>query len=466
MHYFVKKWRESFCFYLFFHLWPLLLHRFIVLLRTGFWGTCWTWFDTRIRQSRPVQFFLNPRHLADAWYASLFYQKSSHQLQHLGWHTPTATLPWNTGYLGAALLFALLLPARISSTAYLFFSFLLLSLFYFSHHCTCRQGTVFALAQIILGLFWGLSALAAPPQAAESLGHLLLGIGWFFLVSFSVRTEKDLTCIIHFFYLLLCVLCALGFLQRVLLGSTASATFAHGVAFGEIIVLLFPLAFIYPITCSFGPRRILYLALLLTLLFLTVPATGSRAAFIGFYTEFFLLILFLNRRYLWFFLILIPAVSMTALKGLAALWAQPRVYGNFFENLYHAFQNIWNHGFGVNRAAFLDLYRSAADIAAVAHNTAPAISPVYFTFLMDAGALLLLGFLTYLLRLAHSTLLSLFQTKTEYKPYFAAGISTLIGISVSSLLESALLSPRTLLLYWWVLGLVRTMGLIHARHHA
>ena len=88
------------------------------------------------------------------------------------------------------------------------------------------------------------------------------------------------------------------------------------------------------------------------------------------------------------------------------------------------------------------------------------ISPLYYSLILELGTIFLIVFLSYLLRLAHSTLTSVFTAQKRFKPYFAAGFAALIGISVSSMMESALLSSRTLLIYWGLLGLLRALKII------
>ena len=112
----------------------------------------------------------------------------------------------------------------------------------------------------------------------------------------------------------------------------------------------------------------------------------------------------------------------------------------------------------------MDIYHSTALDAETGHAILDIpyvqISPIYFNLLIDAGAIVLFGFLYYILRLAHSALTSLFTAAPEHRPVFAAGLAMLVGISVSALFESTLLSPRALIAYWGMLGILRAMRVI------
>ena len=230
------------------------------------------------------------------------------------------------------------------------------------------------------------------------------------------------------------------------------------------MVLLFPFSMVYPSALKSRKRRALYFAALMIPGIFAISAAGSRAALIGFWVEFIVFALFTDRRYLLFLLAISPVALTSALRLPALALQSTALHGNFMKNLYLSFMDFWNNGFGINKTTFLDVYRSTAsnaqNSAAMVQIPYLKISPVYFTFLIDAGAILMIGFLSYLLRLAHSTLTSIFTAQKQYRLYFAAGFATLIGISVSSMLESTLFQPRVLLLYWAMLGLIRAVRIV------
>ena len=54
----------------------------------------------------------------------------------------------------------------------------------------------------------------------------------------------------------------------------------------------------------------------------------------------------------------------------------------------------------------------------------------------------------------------MFRATPRQKIIFAAGLAALLGISISSLLDSNLFEPRILIMYWAMLGLLRSGRII------
>ena len=423
----------------------------------------WRLFDAKIIQSRPVQYLINPKYISEAWYASFFYQSMTRNIRRLGLVLPAASLPFRSEYLGFFLMLVLLLPASLTGNVYILPLFLALALAYTSHALRSRAGVVFVMVNYIIAFFLLLLALAVPLKAFTTLCYLLLAIDFFFLVSFSIQNLKDLQRLLACVYVLLFALCAYAILQEPGY-SGVRGVFKDSASFAEILIILFPFALVYPLSCTGGLRRFLYLGLLLILTFTVVTATRSKAALIGFSIELLLVILLTDIRYLPLLLFLAPAVTGTAIDNIAAMFEKHATYGNFFENIFYACRDFWNNGFGLSRATFLDIYHSTALDAETGHAVLDIpyvqISPIYFNLLIDAGTIVLFGFLYYILRLAHSALTSLFTAAPEHRPVFAAGLAMLVGISVSALFESTLLSPRALIAYWGMLGILRAMRVI------
>lgn len=129
---------------------------------SSFLWACWVWFDTNIRNSRIFQYIFDPTYLTNAWYASAFYRQGTYGIRRLSFVTPRSSLRWNSLYIGLFLCAMLLVPNGLWSDIFLLSSFFLLAVFYFSHHASFRTGTVFALVNITLLLFWAALALGGP----------------------------------------------------------------------------------------------------------------------------------------------------------------------------------------------------------------------------------------------------------------------------------------------------------------
>ena len=140
------------------------------------------------------------------------------------------------------------------------------------------------------------------------------------------------------------------------------------------------------------------------------------------------------------------------------------MYGNIVTNIADIFKRLWNYGFGVNSSKFMSVYNSVnnsyQDVNSMITIPYVKISPIYKNIVTELGALVLFGFLYYILRLAHSALTMLFWGDKKYKRFFVAGLSMLVGISVSSFFESNLFTARTLLIYWGMIGLLRSVRII------
>ena len=70
-------------------------------------------------------------------------------------------------------------------------------------------------------------------------------------------------------------------------------------------------------------------------------------------------------------------------------------------------------------------------------------------------------FLAYILRLAHSSLTMLITGEKKYKRFFAAGLATLVALSVSAFFETTIFASRTMLIYWAMLGILRSVRIMN-----
>ena len=146
------------------------------------------------------------------------------------------------------------------------------------------------------------------------------------------------------------------------------------------------------------------------------------------------------------------------------MWNRESSYGNFFQNIVSALRNIWTNGFGVSTSNFVNMYNATAfqynEQKALISVPGVHISTLYFNLLVDLGAIFMFGFMYYILRIAHSSVTCMFRATFRQKIIFAAGLAALVGISLSSLFESNLFEPRVLIMYWAMLGLLRSGRII------
>ena len=223
---------------------------------------------------------------------------------------------------------------------------------------------------------------------------------------------------------------------------------------------MFPVAVAYPLTLESKPRSMLYSLILITFSFFVVTATLSRTAYIIFLVELIIVVFLIGKRYIVGLLFLLPSINSLIISNIVRSWQTQARYGNIFENIYNSLLDFWNNGFGVNTQKFVEIYNTTTAVRNTAEATLQApimhINAVYFNILIEVGAIFMLLFMWYTVRLAHSSLTSLFMSTQKQRIIFAAGLASLIGISVSTLFESAMMSPRLLVLYWGMLGLLRS----------
>lgn len=423
----------------------------------------WLWFNRVIINSALVKMLLDPEYISEIWYSSFFYRKMTLVIRKLSFYFPSASIKFSSMYVGIFLAILLLVPNGLWSDMFWLPLFGALALFYISRNIKNRTGTVFVLVNIILMLFLILIELSLPYRSIISIIYLLMGIDLFFLISFSLRTEDDLKNVIYCLFCAAALLCGIGFIQNNIYNTAASATFADSVSFGEILMLIFPFVFVYPAEFEKNPRKTLYMAFIFIAFFNTIMSTHSKAAFIGLLVELVILIL-CDIKYFPFLLLLMPLGLGSLIENFSHTIYATTSHGNIISNVINLFRRIWSYGFGVNSKKFMDIYsaaglKSAAD-ASMINLPYIKISPVYVNFIIDIGAVIMFGFLAYMLRLAHSALTLLFVGDKKYRRYFAAGLATLVAVSVSSLLETTIFESKTMLIYWAMLGILRSVRIM------
>ena len=423
----------------------------------------WLWFDRVVLNSAPVKLFFDPEYIADIWYSSYFYKRTTLLIRKASAYIPKASIRFDSVYIGIFLVVLMLVPKGLWSDMFWIPLFAALALFYISRNIRNRMGVVFVIVNIILLLFLVLLELALPYSSVISIVYMLMGIDLFFLISFSLRCEEDLKNVTVLLLAAASALCCIGFMQNKIFGVAASASFADGVTLGEILVLVFPFTFIYPLQFERNPRKSLYAAFIFIAFFNAITATRSKAAFIGFLVELAILIL-TDLRYIPFLLLLIPFGLGSLAENFGRTIYSAATHGNIINNVINLFMRVWNYGFGVNSERIMDIY-GAAGLRAVPEGSMIKlpyvnISPVYLNVVIDIGAVVMFGFLAYMLRLAHSALTLLFVGDKKYRRYFAAGLATLIAVSVSSFFETTIFESRTMLVYWAMLGILRAVRIM------
>lgn len=425
-------------------------------LNSFLWEIC-LWFKNVVFPSKVFLFIFDANYMAALWYKSYFYRSMTYRIRKVSFYIPKASIKYHCIFIGVFLGIVLLLP-EVFFTNFMWIPLLAaLLVLFISRNIRGRIGTVMILVNIVIVIFMFMVLLAIPYSAAAQLNYLLLGIDLFFLISYSIKNLVELEKVLKIVFIAAAVLCTVGFIQNQAFESAASAVFKDGVVFGEILVLVFPFVMMYPYGFKSKIRKNLYYAFIFITFFNVVLATQSKAAFIGFMIE-IAIFAATNLKYAPLFVLLMPLGLSSITENFRRTFETSTQYGNVATNISNALIQFWNYGFGVNGKTLMGYY----DSNSFSRSVIPAthISALYFNILIDIGAVFMFFFLLYLLRVAHSSFTLYFIGNKKYKKYFAAGFAMLVGISVSAMFESALLSPRILLIYWAMLGILRSIRIM------
>ncbi len=425
------------------------------------------WVEKSVLNNKYLEIFFNTKKVGEAWYASAFYRYTTYAIRHLAFYIPKSRIRFHAYYIGIFMLFVLLFPSRFWDNFYMVPVFGCIALIYISHNAVHRTGVIFILINLVITMFIAMMSISIPIAACKTLSYFLLAVDLFFLISFAIRTQTDLENHLMFLFIALIALCFIGIVQANTpgdFGSAINGVFGNSEVFAEILVLLFPFAFVYPITLKSALRRIIYTVLTMGLSFWVITATQSKAAFIAYFIELIIVIVLIDRRYIPMILLLAPTFSDRVINNIILMWQRESGNGNLFQNIINAFRGFWRNGFGVNTDNFVNMYNISAlhygDRHSLINLPNFTISPIYFNILVNVGAIFMIGFMYYILRIAHSSITCMFRATPRQKLVFAAGLAALLGISISSMLESSLFEPRVLIMYWSMLGLLRSGRII------
>ena len=420
----------------------------------------WSWFERVIFDLKIVKFLFYTQYTAEVWYKSSLYTRMTVLAEKISGKFERTYISFDIIYTALFTGAIILIPDLIWNTWFWGTSLAALMLFYLSHNITNRTGTVLFMVNSLIFIFVILIELAFPHRAISSLVYMLFGIDFFFLVSFSIKNFDDLEKMLFVMFWICSTLCTIGFIQNNIWNIPAHGGMADGVSFGEIVVLIFPFSIMYPMEFVRGQRKYLYMGFIFIIAFNAVVSTRSRAAYIAFLIEMTILML-TNKKYAVFIILLIPLGLGTLANNLRYTVQATTMHGNAINNVINLGKKVWDLGFGVDKDKFIAIYNSANPNfeggGAFYNITKMNLSSIYVNFIIDTGAVMLIGFMIYVLKVAHSALTSLLVGEKKYKKFFAAGLAMLVGLSVSSFFETTIFDARTMLVYWAMLGILRAV---------
>lgn len=442
----------------------ILINRIVPYIKKNFFESCifrlWLWFGRVVLNLKPIKFIFYTQYTAEVWYKSSLYTRMTARAEKISGKFERTYISFDIIYTALFMGAIILIPDLIWNTWFWGTSLAALMLFYLSHNITNRTGTVLFMVNSLIFIFVILIELAFPHRAISSLVYMLFGIDFFFLVSFSIKNFDDLEKMLFVMFCICSTLCTIGFIQNNIWNIPAHGGMADGVSFGEIVVLIFPFSIMYPMEFVRGKRKYLYMGFIFIIAFNAVVSTRSRAAYIAFLIEMTILML-TNKKYAVFIILLIPLGLGTLANNLRYTVQATAMHGNAINNVINLGKKVWDLGFGVDKDKFIAIYNSANPNfeggGAFYNITKMNLSSIYVNFIIDTGAVMLIGFMIYVLKVAHSAFTSLLVGEKKYKKFFAAGLAMLVGLSVSSFFETTIFDARTMLVYWAMLGVLRAV---------
>lgn len=419
------------------------------------------WYNN-ISNTNPLN-LLHTTYISNLWYNSFFYKAMIFVIRKVSFHIPKSSFKFKPIYIGFFMALIFLVPNGLWADAFWIPLFYSLVLLYVSRNISERRGTVFLLINLTLGIFMLLIRVVMPFSSVSTLIYLIIGIDFFFLISFSVSNFSDLEDVLKILFTASVLLCGITIIENIYTDGPVSATFYTNLNLGEVLITVFPFVFAYATEFRSKKKKAFYGGMIFILFLNAISMTQSKAAFIGFLIE--LLVLFIAYpKYFPFTVLLLPLGLRTVMENFRQTWINQTSHGFSIIDIIKFFKNIWDNGFGVSSKQIMNLY----DMSNLKNSFESSslmlsyinISPVYINFIIEVGAFFLLVFLLYILKLAHSSLIMLFTSEKKYHKFFAAGLATLVGISVSSFFDTSLFYPKMLLTYWGMLGILRAVRIM------
>lgn len=275
-----------------------------------------------------------------------------------------------------------------------------------------------------------------------------------FYLSFSLKTTSAswLQLFSKWFYMLTAALCGC-YMLCLLLGVKDIYLFKS--SFSETLILLTFPALSYAVSLHDRKKRLLAANTLLAASLFSIISSGTNIAAVGFCVSAVIFTALACPTALIFLLVLAPTLVLSSLMGFIEKWSVISPNAPIAENIVLSAASFWQSGIGAGSAPFISLYGSAAAGKSGAALSASSYAPyarIYSEALIGTGFFCLAIMLRYSLRLIRSAIFLAFTAKREMRPYFWAGLCSLVGISVSGLITASSLSFKSLLAYHSVLA--------------
>ena len=235
--------------------------------------------------------------------------------------------------------------------------------------------------------------------------------------------------------------------------------------YAKFVTMLLPFCVSFAILAKSTFKKIFLFAMISPVL-IALALTFSRASYLALAGIAFVYILLIMPRLIpigiFLAILAIPFVPQVIIDRIATVGTDTsslyRVW--IWEGSWNVIQSYWSSGIGIGPHAFNMIYRAytraEASNAMHAHN-------VFLNIWIEVGITGFIAMIIYNISLAKTGISSFFDDQTELKFYIAAGVSSLFGFIMFSMVEHVWFYPRTMLTYFLLTGMILALARIQEK---
>lgn len=401
------------------------------------------------------KFFTDFSFVSDLWHKSFAFSVISKKLEIV--IAKKAYLPNEISFSAVflCLLFIMLSLPQSILPPNIYFATALTMLIFLMNTASRRQIRVDCFLFTFFSLLFTMTAyIFLPGSAFQPLLSLLTALAIYFVIVSSESNQKQLKLLLFGNFFMIIIRCAEGIIYKNITG----VSHAQRASFFETLILLTPPALSFASLQKSTFKQHLYSAVILLLTIFSVLYSKSTAAYIGFFMALILFAAVSAPKHLILVLLSAPAVFVYIIERFINIWTVSPQSEDYVNNIVYMALNFWNNGLWIGSKPFLQSYINAASSDYNAFTLVSQLSDMQID--IYAGTFFRIGYVTlfiilwYNLKLIRSALCGIFTAPVKKRVIFAAGLSSLIGISVCNVLKPSALGIDTLIAYSLVVALL------------
>ena len=329
----------------------------------------------------------------------------------------------------------------------------------------------------IISFFTGFGGMDSIRVASIVFSAIALSI----LIPHIVDTKEKFENLVFVIFIALVLTSLFGFLQ-VYLGIEIRSEFADLQAqaglpgrlystmgnpnnYAKFITMLLPFCISFALIAKSNIKKIFLFACLAPIL-LALALTFSRASYLAIGGMAFVYVLMIKPRLIpivvFLGILAIPFIPQVIIDRLLTVGTDTsslyRVW--IWEGSWRIVQQYWSSGIGIGPHAFNMIYREHANPLALnamhAHN-------VFLNVWAEIGVAGFIAIIIYNISVAKTAISSFVTDTSDLRFYIAAGLSSLSGFIMFSMVEHVWFYPRTMLTYFLLTGMILALARIQER---